>query len=140
MTPSKFLVICYSRPIKFKLARLQTLKCVHAFYGTRSGKLSLLIRLSWDLHSPSPSLMRIVIISCTGPDDPVNEDDCKMKKSPSTPQRVCFMTLITELDNMSHDCHLQAYELHLIWISAGVWTVQLFYRNKLIHLNSTYGT
>lgn len=61
--------------------------------------------------------MRIVIISCTAPDDPVNEDDCKMKKkkkSPSTPLRVCFVALITELDNMSRDCHPQAYELHLI--------------------------
>lgn len=58
--------------------------------------------------------MRIVIISCTGPDDPVNEDDCKMKKKKATPRRVCVVALITELDNMSRDCHCQAYELHLI--------------------------
>lgn len=46
------------------------------WYGMRSGKLSP--RLSWDLYSPSRSLMRIVIISCTGSDDRVNEDDCEM--------------------------------------------------------------
>lgn len=60
------------------MAQLSSVKCVRTFYGMRSGKL--LRRLSWDLHSPSPSLMRIVIISCAGPDDPVNEDDCKMEK------------------------------------------------------------
>lgn len=86
------------------------------FYSTRSGKLSLLIRLSWDLHSPSVSLMRIVIISCAGPDNPVNEDDCKMekKKSPSAPWRVCIAVLITELGNMFSGCHPQAFQLHLI--------------------------
>lgn len=37
-------------------------------------------RLSRDLHRPSPSLMRAVIIPCTGPDNPANEGDGKMKK------------------------------------------------------------
>lgn len=52
---------------------------VGTFYGMCSSKLSLLIRLPWDLHSPSPSLIRIVIISCAGPDDAVNEDNSKME-------------------------------------------------------------
>lgn len=41
---------------------------------------SLFISLSWDLHCLSPSLMRTVIILCTGPDNLANEDNCKMKK------------------------------------------------------------
>lgn len=79
------------------------------YHGTL-WQFSLFTRGSWDLHSPSPSLMRAVIMLYTGPDNPANEDECKMKKL-SSPLRVCVAVLITELDNMSHTCHPQALNL-----------------------------
>lgn len=67
---------------------------------------------------PSPPLMRAVIIPCTGPDNPANEDNRKMKNPntrlmlPSGGFRVAV--LITELDNMLRRLSLPGFELHLI--------------------------
>lgn len=70
--------------------------------------------LSWDLHSPSLSLMRAVIILCTGPDNPANEDHCEMKK-PFTPLRVLCCSLNHK--TQQHDpsaFHPPGFELQLI--------------------------
>lgn len=59
----------------------------HMYLGRELWRVSSRRRLSWDLKCLTPSLIRAVIILCTGPDNPTNEVDCETKKI-SCPWRV----------------------------------------------------